>query len=341
MTSRENTRRILRHDAPSRLGWDFIDSRYQDILHADIVRLVPYASGRYADWGRHEELSRVSGFVGETRYDPFGNIYGRFEGKTKGECVYGALQDDWEGLDAFSMPPIDLAHAEKMEKLGLAACDRYVLASLPSAVFSVLRDVRKMDNALMDTVLEPEAVEAFLEKVAAMGREGIALCKRCGVDGVIVYDDWGTQNAPFISPASFAALFKPVYATLADAAHDADIDFLLHSCGKVRPLVDDMIEAGIDAFQFDQPELSGSRFWAETYGDRICLYSPVDIQTVLPTGDRAYIEATAKAMADAFRAAGGSLIAKDYGGLSSLADINVKPEWAQWATDVFVANSWR
>ena len=339
MKPRENIRRILRHENPERLGWDFIDPRYQDILHVDAIRHVPPADPALCQWGQHAELARISGFRGETRYDAYGNIYGRFEGKTKGECVHGVLEAGWEGLDAFSLPEIDLAHAERVKAMGLAGSDKYVLASLP-AVFSVLRDVRKMDNALMDTLLEPEAVSALMEMIIAQGRQAVSICAECGISGVIIYDDWGTQNGPFISPDSFRQLFAPAYQAIAQAAHERDLDMILHSCGLVLPLVDDMIAAGIDAFQFDQPELSGSKLWAERYGKVIALYSPVDIQKVMPTGDRAYIEQTALEMAEAFKACGGSLIAKDYGGLSSLADINVEPEWAQWATDVIVANSW-
>jgi len=46
--------------------------------------------------------------------------------------------------------------------------------------------------------------------------------------------------------------------------------------------------------------------------------------------------ATALSMTEAFKKAGGSLIAKDY---PSWGDINVETEWADWAKNVIVANS--
>ena len=48
------------------------------------------------------------------------------------------------------------------------------------------------------------------------------------------------------------------------------------------------------------------------------------------------IEKTAFEMVDAFKKAGGSLIAKDY---PSWEDINVEREWADWAMNVILANS--
>jgi hypothetical protein len=51
----------------------------------------------------------------------------------------------------------------------------------------------------------------------------------------------------------------------------------------------------------------------------------VDIQKILPTGDRALIEAGAREMVDIFA---GGLICKNY---LDLAGIGVRPEWDQWA----------
>ncbi|MCR5262788.1 MAG: hypothetical protein K6D94_02865, partial [Clostridiales bacterium] len=75
---------------------------------------------------------------------------------------------------------------------------------------------------------------------------------------------------------------------------------------------------------------------AREFAGRAVFYSPVDIQKVLPTGDRDFIERRAKEMCDLFGAAGGGWIAKDY---PSYQDIGVRPEWAGWAREVIIANS--
>lgn len=341
MTSREIIRRIIEHDAPPRLGWDYYydDGAHADILHVSAATLKRGDGGRYAGFARHEDLTARSGFDGETMLDVFGNIYGRFEGKTKGECVLGALETGWEALDGYSLPPLDRAHSDKIMAMNLAGSDKYVLSGMPCAVFSTLRDLRKMDNALMDTLTEVENVERLLDMVCALATDAVNTCADCGVDGVIMYDDWGTQISPFISPASFDQLFAPAYKRIADACHQRGLHMFLHSCGYVRPLIDSMISAGIDAFQFDQPEASGSRFWAENYGRSAAFYCPVDIQKIMPTGDRTLIERAAIDMATAFRLNGGSLIGKDYGGPMAWLDIDVKLEWAKWAMDAFIENS--
>ena len=100
-------------------------------------------------------------------------------------------------------------------------------------------------------------------------------------------------------------------------------------------LVIGIIEIGVDVFQFDQPELHGSEFLAKNYGDKATFYSPVDAQMIMPTGDRKIIEEGAMRMVNAFKSVGGGLIAMDYG---NWQDLNVLPEWQQWARDVIINN---
>ena len=149
-------------------------------------------------------------------------------------------------------------------------------------------------------------------------------------------DDWGTQDRTFISPESFRTLFKPAYKKVADAAHEAGMKVFLHSCGYIYDFIEDFIDAGIDVFQFDQPDAYPAEVLAGEFAHRVSFHSPVDIQKVLPTGDRELIESRARAMCDLFREAGGGWIAKDY---PTYRDIGVEGEWAKWAQTVITENS--
>jgi len=102
-----------------------------------------------------------------------------------------------------------------------------------------------------------------------------------------------------------------------------------------RDILDDLAEVGVDALQFDQPALYGIEWLADKFKQiGMCLYAPVDIQRVLPTGDRERIESEAKRMVELFGRNGAGLIAKNYGDLKG---IGVREEWDQWAYDAFVA----
>lgn len=337
MNAKQRIRAIMNQQPHDRLGWDFLDAEHKDMIYAPFAPFKrPEAEGM-TEWGRYPELlGQVPEFRGEVCMDIYGNILGRLEGKTKGECIRGALQDGWDKLDKYRFPTFDAEeYSSSLKAKEYAKSDKYVMGSCVS-VFSVLRDIRRITNALMDTLEEPEYVEEFLSRLFDFTLTYLDAIAGCGIDGVMIADDWGTQISTFISPRTFKELFQPAYARLAAACRERGLDLVVHSCGRVYPLVGMFVEAGVNAFQFDQPELTGSGIWAEEFGEKAAFHCPVDIQKVLSTGDRAYIEKTALEMCRVFREHGGNLICKDY---PTYGDIGIAPEWARWAEDVMISNS--
>lgn len=335
MTGKELIRRVIDYQNPPRVGYDFNPPHKKDIQWIGGGRLLNPTFTSKAAWGDYPEVrAQFPDFQGEFRYDVFGNIYGRLEGITKGECIKGALSDGFHP-DGFALPTLDLSYYEELRGQKLGEKDAFVLASAPMAVFSNFRDLRLMDQALMDLLLEPEEVEELLGKILALLLEATRHCGEVGCDGLILYDDWGMQHATFISPDSFRRFFKPMYAAIAAEAHRHQMKLFVHSCGLVHGFMEDFIDAGVDVMQFDQPELSGSKVLAQEFGGRIAFHCPVDIQKVMATGDRAFIEKSAFEMLEAFRPLKGGLIAKDY---PTWQDIHVEEEWATWARDVMEAH---
>ena len=331
MTSKEIIRRLVAHDAPPRFGYDF--HGLSDFAHVGSRRYINVPANPYDAWGDYPELKKLTGFNGEVRRDIYGNIYGRFNGKTKGECIRGAIED-WEDYNYY-VPEFDPNHREKLLEQNLASHEKYILTS-GNSLFSVLRDARLMSNALADTITDPDAVFEFVDRLAEHEVAIIKSIAGCGIDGWFMGDDWGTQDRTFISPASFRELFKPAYKKVADAAHEAGMSVFLHSCGYIYAFMEDFIDAGIDVFQFDQPDAYPSEVLAKEFAPRVVFHSPVDIQKVLPTGDREFIETRTKTMCGLFREAVGGWIAKDY---PTYHDIGVDVEWAKWARDVITENS--
>ena len=337
MEGKDLIRRILRHDAPELIGLSYLDGSHSYIVSMPGIGLRSSADEGLSHWGRHEALlALVPDFSGEVRLSPEGNIFGRFAGKTKGECIRGALRDGWEELDGYSLPTLDPDYEQKLAGRDFLATDRYVLSYLPLAVFAPLRDARHMDNALVDLLLEPDSVRAFLDRITNLSLSAIPRLAAMGADGAIIYDDLGMQHAPFFSPTVFRELLKPYYKRLADALHENGMDFFVHSCGNVTAFLPDFIDAGVDAFQFDQPELHDVELLAREFGNRATFFCPVDIQRIMPSGDRETIEAGALRMVRAFCSVGGGLIVKDY---ENWQDINVLPEWQQWARDCVLRNA--
>jgi uroporphyrinogen-III decarboxylase len=174
-------------------------------------------------------------------------------------------------------------------------------------------------------------VAALLRRIEDLLAETIAQYARAGVDAVMFPEDWGTQNALMIHPATWRAAFKPGFERLCAVAHDHDIKVFMHSCGKITTIIPDLIDAGIDLLQFDQPTLHGIDTLA-TFARKVTFWCPVDIQKTLQTRDPGKIRAEAREMIDKL-GCGGGFIAGYYGGNEALG---LPPEVQDIACRAFV-----
>ncbi len=110
--------------------------------------------------------------------------------------------------------------------------------------------LRRIDNFLMDLVLDPVEVERLLD--ALMERHLATLEKVCQVVGDVVDvirfgDDLGMDTGPFMSPDIYRKLFKPRHTILCDyVKKHSQMHTFLHSCGSIYKLLPDLIEAGYD-----------------------------------------------------------------------------------------------
>jgi len=332
MTSKEIIRRVLEFDNSPRIGFCFNAPNPSDFSYGSFGNV---SDKEYQSWGRYPELlEKVPGFDGEVRRQN-GNIFGRLGGKTNGECIKGALEDGWEYLDGYIetyLEPFRNPESYALENLAKWAADndRFTVTAIMS-LQSIARDARTIGNMLADTILETENLTHLVNACADIAVAQVDMLHICGLDSVIMYDDWGLQNSLYINPKSWRKIWKEPYSRVIERLHGHEMKFLLHSCGFVRDIIDDFVEIGVNAFQFDQPAAYDFDDLSKRIGGKAALMSPVDIQKVLPTGDKEKIQGEAKRMIQTFHR-GGGLISMDY---ASLADIGVKDEWAQYARDIF------
>jgi hypothetical protein len=324
MMPREVIRRHLEFAGPDRIGLNFSDGRANDFCEAE---LDPSPVRRERRWteGRQEFYT-----------DEWGNTWFRMADMGQGGEIYRPALTEWDQLKDYRLP--DLAAPERYRtarRTFAAEKERYRLGMLPGFPFAACRDLRKMESYFKDLVLERERVDELHERVTALLENVIAQYAQAGADGVIFAEDWGTQDRLLVSPVMWREIFKPLFRRLCAAARERGLHVLMHSCGNLRDILDDLAEVGVNGMQFDQPELYGLEpLAARLQGLKLCLFSPVDIQQVLPSGDRARIVAEARRMAELFSGRRGGFIAKNYGNLKG---IGVQSEWDRWAYEEFLA----
>jgi len=102
-------------------------------------------------------------------------------------------------------------------------------------------------------------------------------------------DDLGTQHSLLLSPEMYRSFLKPRHARIVSLIKKIapGVKVFLHSCGAVRPLIPDFIEAGFDILNPVQVAADGmeSRQLKKDFGDCLTFWGGgVDTQHTLPHG---------------------------------------------------------
>lgn len=319
MTSREAITENIEFRCEKRIGFNFGgEGRRQDFAGAHVE--FPFEPQKWED-ERYEYYT-----------DAWGNIWHRIKGMSQGGEVYKAALEDWSALDNLQLPDLaNPAYFEKARKMAASEKEKFRLAGFPGWPFATCRYMRKMEIYFTDLVCERERIDILHDRVTTLYENVIDQFGQAGMDGLIFCEDLGVQDRTLMSPAMWRDIFRPLYERLTSRAHKHGMKVIQHSCGYNWALVDDLCDAGIDCLQFDQPAAYDQPALAAKLRRRgVGLFSPCDIQKILPTGNRRLIERECEWMAKTFR---GGLIAKNYGDLHG---IGVDPEWDRWAYEAFV-----
>jgi uroporphyrinogen decarboxylase len=142
-----------------------------------------------------------------------------------------------------------------------------------------------MENLLVDIVLNPVFVESLLEHITEYILETIAiLVKRCDFECIAVSDDYGTQKGMLISPANWRKLMKRRLAKIYALAKKHGRAVFHHSCGNIGPIINDMIDIGLDILHPIQPEAMDILGLKKEYGADLSFCGGISTQRLLVSG---------------------------------------------------------
>lgn len=107
-----------------------------------------------------------------------------------------------------------------------------------------------MEDALCAYLEEPEAMAEMLRAIADYKIAAIHLAaQHLHPDFIFFQDDWGTKKSLFLPPDVWREIIKPLHTEIVQAAHDEGMIFVHHNDSYGMPLVEDMVDMGIDIWQ--------------------------------------------------------------------------------------------
>jgi len=94
--------------------------------------------------------------------------------------------------------------------------------------------------------------QSFIRKLLTMineyYRELGKIAIDLGAELLWISDDLGDKNGPILTPRQFRTFVKPLLKNMVETFKKRGVWVLLHCDGNVMPLMDDLVEVGIDAF---------------------------------------------------------------------------------------------
>jgi len=120
------------------------------------------------------------------------------------------------------------------------------------------------------------------ELFEAVGSRLVDFYSRCvvhpRVGAIIGNDDWGFKTQPMLSPADMRRFVFPWHKQIVTAAHRAGKPAILHSCGNLTSVMDDIIDdLGYDGKHSYEDAILPVEKAYDTYGRRIAIMGGLDL----------------------------------------------------------------
>lgn len=157
------------------------------------------------------------------------------------------------------------------------------IGGVGNGVFEAVQDITGYINLCFISDDDPEMYALLFKKVGEVQLKIWERFMREYSDTFCVLrfgDDLGYKSNTMLSADDIRKHIIPPYKNVINLVHSYGKPFLLHSCGNLFGVMDDLINAGIDAKHSNEDEIAPFPVWAERYGDRIGNFGGIDTDAV-------------------------------------------------------------
>ena len=189
-----------------------------------------------------------------------------------------------------------------LEKLIAGYGNEYFIgADVSGTLFEPACHLRDMGEFLMDLAENNEEASIILDKLEAFSCSAALESLSRGADWIWLGDDLGSQSNMLLSPELWRLHLKPRMKRIIQAIRREKPDAFIayHSCGSMAPVIQDLVEIGIDVLNPLQESAAGmdQKSIKKQFGNRITLMCGPDTQNFTPRAKPAEISARVRELA--------------------------------------------
>ena len=168
-------------------------------------------------------------------------------------------------------------------------------------IFETVQDLVSYTNLCYMIYDEPEMLESVFGRVTKMYETIWARFLKDYAEPYCVCrmgDDLGFKSATLLPHDIIRQHIVPAYKKVVDLVHDSGRPFILHSCGKIFAVMEDILSTGIDAKHSNEDDIAPFHDWVTLYGERICNLGGIDMNILCMKSPKEIGEIVEKTIAE-------------------------------------------
>lgn len=284
MTKREVIKMVLDGKKPPYVPWSFKftqEPKEQLQAYYGVEDLDPILGNHILQLGN--DIGFFD-YLGDNRYrDVFGVVWDRSIDKDIGDVKMIVLPEP--SLKGYTFPdPLDPRFFDNIESEISAKPDMFRCFQIGFSLYERAWTMRGMENLLMDFILNPDFVHELLDAICDYNIRQVDKALEYDIDAVYFGDDWGQQHGLIMGYDIWKEFIYPRLKRMYGHVKDAGKYVMIHSCGDVDELFDDLIAIGLDSFNPFQPEVMDVYELLPRYRGRLTFHGGLSMQKVLPYG---------------------------------------------------------
>lgn len=240
-----NMLKVLHKEKPSR------PTLFEFIMCDEIIKLLTCnleynPQDPYSRFKHHVDAYRIAGYdfaaIRGTSFVFKTNRHKR-EGMSSVSLNDDSFIFDRESFDKYQWnEPEDADYTWLDELSGYLPEGMKLMVPGPDGVFETVLALVGYDNLCYMLADDPELVGNIFDAVGSRYLRYYELCSKYESVGFFMADDdWGFNTQPFLSVGDMRKYVIPWHVKIAEAAHKAGKPIVMHSCGQVESLMDDII----------------------------------------------------------------------------------------------------
>lgn len=261
-------------------------------------RIVPYMFGRHTGF-------RTKPLDDGTARESFGTVLR--EGNVL-HVVQPALREP--SLRGYEWPKLeDLEDWDALAGEYSKQTDSFRLCGFAMGLFERAWLMRGFENFLIDLIDHPVFVNELLDGIVDMHLRVMDLiARRIPIEAYFGGDDWSDQRGVMMGIDNWRRFFKPRLAKIIEHCHGLGFPYVLHSCGNVLPLAEDLLQIGLDGLESLQPEAMDVYELKRRATGRLVLIGGMGVQSTLRFGTPDEVRAETRRLIQELGRGGGYIL---------------------------------